>query len=102
MPLFISALWGAFISIAGTLVGQVLLSIGISYLTFTGVDASIGWAKAQFLSGLTGLPAAAVGLAGVMKVGVCVSMLLAAVTTRVTMLGMQSGGKLTQMTVKGK
>jgi hypothetical protein len=102
MPLIIAALWGALINIAGTLVGQVLLSIGIGYVTFTGVDASIGWARGQFLSGLSGIPAAAVGLAGVMQVGTCVSMLLAAVTTRVTLMGMQSGGKLTQLVTKGK
>lgn len=100
MPLIIAALWGALISIAGTLVGQVLLSLGIGYLTFTGVDLSIAWAKAQFLSGLTGIPAAAVGLAGVMKVGVCVSMLLSAVTARVTLSGMQAGGSIKKMVVK--
>lgn len=100
MPLIIAALWGALISIAGTLVGQVLLSLGIGYLTFTGVDLSIVWAKNQFLSGLTGIPAAAVGLAGVMKVGVCVSMLLSAVTARVTLSGMQAGGSLKKMVVK--
>jgi hypothetical protein len=100
MPLIIAALWGALINIAGTLVGKVLLSLGIGYLTFTGVDASITWAKAQFLAGLTGIPAAAVGLAGLMKVGVCVSMLLSAVTARVTLAGMQAGGSMKKMVVK--
>jgi hypothetical protein len=102
MPLIIASLWGALISIAGTLVGQVLLSLGIAYVSFLGVDASISWARTAFLSGLSGIPAAAVGIAGIMKVGTCVSMLLSAVTTRVTMLGMQSGGKLSSMVVKGK
>lgn len=100
MPLIIAALWGALISIAGTLVGQVLLSLGIGYLTFTGVDLSIGWAKAQFLSGLAGVPAAAVQLAGTMKIGVCVSMLLSAVTARVTIAGMQAGGTIKKMVIK--
>ena len=100
MPLIIAALWGALLSIAGSLVGRVLLSLGIGYLTFTGVDASIGWAKTAFLSGLTGIPAAAVGLAGLMKVGVCVSMLLSAVTARVTLAGMQAGGSMSKMIVK--
>ncbi len=100
MPLFIAALWGALIQIAGTLVGKVLLSLGIGYVTYTGVDASIVWAKAQFLSSLSGAPAAAVQLAGTMKVGVCVSMLLSAVTARLVLAGMTSGA-LTKMTVKG-
>ena len=102
MPIIIASLWGAFLNITGSLVGQVLLSVGMSYVTFLGVDASIGWAKGQFLSGLSGAPAAAVQIAGLMKVGVCVSMLLSAVVVRVTMKGMQSGGKLTQLVTKGK
>ena len=91
MPLFLAALWGALIQVAGTLVGKVLLSLGIGYLTFTGVDASLAWAKAQFLAGLSGLPASAVGLASTMKVGVCVSMLLSAVTARLALAGVTSG-----------
>ena len=45
MPLIIAALWGALIEIAGTLVGKVLVSLGIGYAVYTGVDTSITWAK---------------------------------------------------------
>src|SRR5437868_4851033 len=100
MALVICAVVGGVFNIPGAVGGKVLLSLGIGYLTFTGVDASITWAKVQFLSGLTGIPAAAVGLAGLMKVGVCVSMLLSAVTARVTLAGMQAGGSMKKMVVK--
>lgn len=100
MPLFIAALIGALVQAAGTLVGKVLLSLCIGFVTYTGVDASIDWAKAEFLSGLSGIPAAAVGLAGIMKVGVVVSMLTSAVTARLTLQGLAAGGKLTRMVTK--
>ncbi len=100
MPLFVAALWGALIQVAGTLVGRVLLSLGIGYVTFTAVDTSIIWAKDQFLSGLAGLPADAVGLASTMKVGVCVSMILSAITARLVLQGLTSGGSITRMVQK--
>jgi hypothetical protein len=99
MPLFIAALWGAVVPMLGTLVGRVLVSLGIGYVTYTGIDASLMWAKAQFLSSLAGAPAAAVGLASTMKVGVCVSMLLSAVAARLVLAGLTSGA-LTKMVTK--
>ena len=99
MPLLIAALWGALLNIAGSLVGRVLLSLGIGYVAFSGVDTSITLAKNQFLSGLSGIPADAVGLASTMKIGVCISMLLAALATRLAISGLTSG-TLTRMVQK--
>lgn len=100
MPIIIGFLWSALISISGTLVAKVLLSLGIGYVTYTGVSASIDWAKAEFLTGMSGLPAAAVGMASTMKVGVCVSMLLSAITARAVMNGMSAAGSIKKMQVK--
>jgi hypothetical protein len=100
MPVIIAWIGTLFLSIAGSLVSKVLVSLGIGYITYTGVDLSIGWAKAQFLSNLSGVPAAAVGIASVMKVGVCVSMLLSAITARATLMGMSAAGSIKKMAVK--
>lgn len=99
MPLIIAALWGGLIQVLGTLVGRILVSLGVGYLTYTGIDTSIGWAKAQFLSSLSGLPASALQIMGLLKVGICVSMLLSAVTMRMVLKGMQ-GGSIKRMTLK--
>lgn len=100
MPALIGFIWTAFISVSGTLVAKVLLSLGIGYVTYSGVSASIDWARAAFLSGMGGLPAAAVGLASTMKIGVCVSMILSAVTARMVMRGMSAAGSIKTMQVK--
>ena len=99
MPIFIAALWGALIQAAGTLVGKVLLSLGIGYVSYTGITALTGWAQTQFLTGISGLPASAVGMAHTLKVGVCVSMLLSAVVARLTLSGLTSGS-IKKMVVK--
>jgi hypothetical protein len=91
MPVLLGWLLGGLIQVAGTIVGKVLLSLGLGYATYTGVDASLTWAKGLFVSGLTGVPALAVQMAGVLKVGVCVSMLVSALTARLVMQGLQSG-----------
>jgi hypothetical protein len=91
MPLFIAALWGALIQILGTVVGTVLVSLGIGYATFTGVDVALTWAKVEFVSRVSALPAAAVGVMATMHVGTCVSMLMSALLMRLTIAGLSSG-----------
>lgn len=100
MPLWVAALVGGLVQVAGTLVGRVLLSLGIGYVTFTGVDTSLSWASSQFVTAMSGLPAATVQLAGLLKVGTCVSMLLSAVAARLLLGGLTSGA-LTKFALKG-
>lgn len=91
MPLFIGALIGAIITALGTLVGKVLISLGIGYLVFTGVDASIGWARDYTLLRISEQGGNLLAAAGTAKVGVCVSMLASALVTRLTINGLTSG-----------
>ena len=91
MPLFLAALVGALISAAGTIVGQVLISLGIGYIVFTGVDASIGWAKNFLLQQLAGMPAQALQIAGTLQIGRCISILTSALLMRMTLQGLKSG-----------
>jgi hypothetical protein len=99
MPLFIAALWGALIEIAGTLVGKVLVSLGIGYAVYSGVDTSITWAKSYLLSSLQGLPADAIGIASTLKVGVFISMVFSAFVVRMTLQGL-AGGSVKRMVQK--
>lgn len=91
MPLFIAAIWGALIPMLGSMVGRVLVSLGIGYVSYTGIDTGMEWVKTTFVSGMSGLPAAAIGMAVTLKIGVCVSMLLSALTARLVMQGLTNG-----------
>lgn len=99
MPLWVASIVGGLIEVAGTIVGKVLLSLGLGYAVFTGVDTSIGWARDAFFQSLAGLPAGAVGVLALLKIGVCVSMLVSALTTRLTIQGL-TGGTLKRMVQK--
>ena len=91
MPLFVAAILGAFVQAAGTLVGKVLISLGIGYATFNGVDTAIAYGRDQLLANIGQLPGAAIGLLGILKVGVAISILTSAVVARMTLAGLQSG-----------
>ncbi len=100
MPLFIAALLGALIQGAGTLVGRVLISLGIGYVTYTGIDLMLTTAKDQALSRLGGLGSTVVQLAGVLQVGTCINILASAFMARLLVKGL-TDGKLTSMITKG-
>jgi len=91
MPVLItfgSWLLGGLLKIAPTLVGQVLISLGIGVATYTGLSASIDFLKTNFVTAVMGLPPEVVGMLGLMKVGSCVSMLFSAMVIRLTIQGL--------------
>ena len=86
-----ASLLGGIIQVSGTIVGKVLISLGIGYVSYSGIDTAFSFARSEFLTGLSGLPADAVAMAGALKIGVCISMLLSALTVRATLGGLTSG-----------
>lgn len=99
MPFFVAALLGALIQAAGTIVGKVLISLGMGYFVFTGIDVSITFARDFLLTKVSGLPTQAIAAAGAMKVGVCISILTSALVARMTLQGL-TGGTLRRLVVK--
>lgn len=99
MHIFIGALIGALIQVLGTLVGKILVSLGIGYAVFSGVDLSIAYARDMFIARISAQGANAVAVASALKVGVCVSIITSAITTRLTINGL-TGGTLKRFTVK--
>lgn len=93
MPVFIAALGGMFLNIAGSLAGQVLISLGISVITYVGVDTALSTLKADALSAFSGLPADLVSLLAYMKVGVSISIITSAVAVRLSLAGMTGAVK---------
>lgn len=91
MQFLIAALVGGFIQAAGSLVGRVLVSLGIGYVVYSGIDASIAWMKSSVVTGLSGLSAQTVATMGALQVGRCISIICSALVMRLTLQGMTSG-----------
>jgi hypothetical protein len=102
MPLFLAALLGALSQAAGSLVGRVLVSLGIGYATFTGINTLVAYVQTNALAQINSLPADAIILAGRMRVGVALSMVFSAILMRLALNGLSSvaSGSLTRMVQK--
>ncbi len=90
MPAFLWALGSLFLRLTGSFVGRVLVALGISVVTYTGMQASLDWLKAGAVSALGSLPPQVVGMLGVLRVGQCISIVCSAIVARMIVNGMQS------------
>lgn len=88
MPVFVAAIGGMLINLVGTLVGRVLVALGIGVVTYTGMNSSLGFLKSQAVSAFSGLPAEVLSIIGIMKVGVCISIITSAITARLLLNGL--------------
>lgn len=99
MQIFIGALIGALIQVLGTFVGKILVSLGIGYAVFTGVEVSITYARDFVIARISSQAANTVAVASALKVGVCISIITSAITARLMINGL-TGGTLKRFTVK--
>ncbi|MBV7540001.1 DUF2523 domain-containing protein [Acidovorax sp. sic0104] len=90
MPVFIAAIGGMLINLAGALVGRVLIALGMAVVTYTGVNASLDALKAQAVQSFTALPAEVFGMLSMMKVGVAISIVTSAIAARMLLDGLTS------------
>lgn len=90
MPAFLAALGGVLINITATLVGRVFLALGLGVVSYSGVNASLEWLKAQALASFQNLPPEVVGMLSVMRVGQCISIVASAILARAVINGVQS------------
>ena len=91
MPIFVAAIGGMLINLVGTLVGRVLVALGLSLVTYTGVTASLDAIKSQAISSFGALPPEMMAIIGMMKVGVCISIVTSAITARLVLNGLTGG-----------
>ncbi len=90
MPVFIAAIGGMLINIVGSLVGRVLVALGIGVVTFTGVNAALDELKVQAVQSFSALPPEVVGMLAMMKVGVAISIVTSAIAARLLLDGLTS------------
>lgn len=91
MPAILAMLGGMLTSIAPHLVSQVLISLGIAVVTYSGLDFAMSFAKAQAVAGLVALPPTVLAVMSVLKVGVCINIVFSAMAMRATLNGFRNG-----------
>jgi hypothetical protein len=88
MPVFLAALGGMFLNIAGSLVLRVITSLGIGVVAYKGMSVTLDWLRAEVVSSAAGLPAEMLGMMAAMKVGASISIVFSAMLARMLITGM--------------
>jgi len=88
MPVLLASLLGGLINVAGSIAGRVLIALGISAVTYTGLTSSLGWLQSQAVANFQGLPAEMLAVAGLLQVGNFISLIISAITVRLTLQGL--------------
>lgn len=101
MPPLIASLIGGLAGSMGSFVSRVLLSLGLSYVAYQGVDVLVDWIKVQafdYLSQAGSISVVVTQIMGVLQIGTCVSIWFSAFAV---FLGIKlSGGVVKKMVLK--
>lgn len=91
MPAFIAALLGGLLELTKSLVGRVLVALGIGLVTYNGLGVTLDFLKTQALGSLSGAPSQLVSLLGFLGVGESISIISSAYLVRLALNGLTDG-----------
>lgn len=91
MQIFVAALIGALVSAAGSLIGRILIALGIGVVSYTGVSALLSSLRSEVQGYITGMPADILPILGALKLDVAVSIIFSAIAARFALQGLTSG-----------
>ena len=100
MPAFlIPAIAGALVSIATSLVGRVLMALGMGVVSYVGINAALDVFKRFFADAMAGVGGDIAGVCGVLKLDVVLSIFIAAGLARLVING-ATGGTIKRLAMK--
>ena len=88
IPVIAASLIGGLISVTGTIVGRVLVALGVGVVTYTGVQFGIDSLLSNLDSAISGVPADILGLLGFMRVGEAINIIISAMSARMLLNGL--------------
>lgn len=91
---FIAALWGGLLAIAPTLIGRIIIALGLGLVSYAGIDTSLGWLKGQIAASFGGMGAQTMGVLSGAGLGSAVAIVLSAIGARLALDALVAGKKL--------
>lgn len=98
MPYLVSLIWGALALSIRSLVGRVIIALGISYITYQGADALITSLRNAAFGFLGNVDPTLLGVVGLARIGESISVVVSAVAAKYALQGLT--GSITKMGVK--
>lgn len=99
MPLLMSLL-GGLLTIAGSMVGRVLLALGMGFVTFKGFDLTVSWLLTQIKGYIGGMPADVVSFLAWCWVDKAIGMVFSAYSAAIA-VKLAGGTGITKLVTKG-
>lgn len=78
MMRFLMPLLGGLITIAGTMVGRVLIALGMGYATFRGFQVTVDWLLSQIKGNVGAMPTEVISFLGYLWVDRAIGMIFSA------------------------
>lgn len=92
-------IWGGFLMVLPSIVGRIMIALGVGYVTYRGFDAAVAWILNQIKSSFSGMPVEVVGYLGYLWVDKAIGMIFSAHTVAVA-VKMAGGTSVTKMVTK--
>lgn len=99
MPLFVAAILGGLLQIAASMVGRVLLSLGMSFVVFSGINVGFDLLKNAVINNMQGMPADLVQLLAYLWVDRALSLIMSSYSAALA-LKMAGGTTITKLVTK--
>jgi hypothetical protein len=93
LPIVLAGLGGVLINSARHMAMQVLIAVGVSVVTYQGMDTAITWAKSQAIASIMGLPPDYANLLSYLGVGRAINIIFSAMVMRMTLQGINGAFK---------
>lgn len=101
MQVLIASIWGGFLSIVQSIVGRVLLALGMGVITYYGFGSVINDLTSMGRLSLTSLPNELKQIFGLMRIGEIFSLYVSTVTIKLLYNGV-AGGTITRIGSRAK
>lgn len=92
MPAFIYALLVGFAGVLSSVAFQVLIALGIGFVTFTGISTGFEALHAFAVSSWGALPASVLQVMGLVRIDQALNLIISAAAARFTLQGLTGGG----------
>jgi hypothetical protein len=99
MPIFIAALLGGLVQLAGSIAGRVLLALGIGFATYTGVSATLTYVNGIILTQVNSAGTFAIAALGLLQFDVILGIFIGTATAKLALSGL-TGDTLKKMVTR--
>lgn len=91
MPVIVAMLLGGLIQAAASMAGRVLLSLGVGFITYSGITSTLSYLSDLIMANVNSGGAFVVAALGLMQFDTATGIILGAVSARLLISGLTSG-----------